>query len=241
MCELVRVQFCACLLSIEYIDLAEQSLQALVPSLPPISRTVACSPLPRPSAPAPLPLPHAFTPSLPPSRPPSALPPALPPYLPSARPPSAPACPPTRAPGELRGIQALQKLSTDHAVAILNCRGLPAVLMFLDFFSTGIQRIAAVRTRPQRVATRHGALQRSGTVSQSSAATLCCADARIRTPQRVQATAANLCNGVPADCFGLVEEAFPNLAELVRRGGPLRLLLWPIRDDRCLWAQTNRA
>jgi hypothetical protein len=103
-------------------------------------------------------------------------------------------------------------------VAILNCRGLPAVLMFLDFFSTGIQRIAVVRTRSQHVATRHGTSQRSGTVSQSSAATLCRADARIRTPQRVQATAANLCNGVPVDCFGLVEEAFPNLAELVRHG-----------------------
>ena len=41
--------------------------------------------------------------------------------------------------------QALQKLSADHALPILHCRGLSAVLMFLDFFSTGIQRIAVAR------------------------------------------------------------------------------------------------
>ena len=41
--------------------------------------------------------------------------------------------------------QALQKLSADHPLPILHCRGLSAVLMFLDFFSTGIQRIAVAR------------------------------------------------------------------------------------------------
>jgi hypothetical protein len=41
--------------------------------------------------------------------------------------------------------QALQKLSADHALPILHCRGLSAVLMFLDFFSTGVQRIAVAR------------------------------------------------------------------------------------------------
>jgi hypothetical protein len=41
---------------------------------------------------------------------------------------------------------------------------------------------------------------------------LCCAKCKACP---TQATAANLCNDVPPDCFGLVEEAFPNLAELV--------------------------
>ena len=41
-----------------------------------------------------------------------------------------------------QSLQALQKLSADHSTAIIKCRGLSAVLMFLDFFSTGVQRVA---------------------------------------------------------------------------------------------------
>jgi E3 ubiquitin-protein ligase TRIP12 len=41
-----------------------------------------------------------------------------------------------------QSLQALHKLSIEHSSAIIKCRGLCAVLMFLDFFSTGVQRMA---------------------------------------------------------------------------------------------------
>jgi E3 ubiquitin-protein ligase TRIP12 len=39
-------------------------------------------------------------------------------------------------------LQALEKLSHEHPLAILRAGGMQAVLQFVDFFATGVQRIA---------------------------------------------------------------------------------------------------
>lgn len=42
-----------------------------------------------------------------------------------------------------QSLQALEKLSHDHAVSLLRAGGLVAVLSYIDFFQTGVQRVAA--------------------------------------------------------------------------------------------------
>ena len=41
-----------------------------------------------------------------------------------------------------QALQALEKLSHEHPLAILRAGGMLAVLQFVDFFATGVQRIA---------------------------------------------------------------------------------------------------
>ena len=42
-----------------------------------------------------------------------------------------------------QALQALEKLSHEHPLAILRAGGMLACLQFVDFFATGVQRIAA--------------------------------------------------------------------------------------------------
>lgn len=39
-------------------------------------------------------------------------------------------------------MQALEKLSVEHPASVLRAGGLMAVLTYLDFFPTGVQRVA---------------------------------------------------------------------------------------------------
>ena len=70
-------------------------------------------------------------------------------------------------------LTTLEKLSHDHPGPILRAGGLVAVLSFLDFFATGVQRSAVT-------------------------------------------TAANVCRGVPQDCFHFTVDAIPILTNLLR-------------------------
>ena len=123
--------FCERLICIEYIDLAEQSLQVRGPS---------CAAPPPPPRPAPAPPPPPAAP--PPARPPPLLAPVLPlPVLPLPRTPPRPPPPPPSPAAPLipPSTQALEKLSHEHPLPILRAGGMQAVLQYVDFFATGVQ------------------------------------------------------------------------------------------------------
>jgi E3 ubiquitin-protein ligase TRIP12 len=72
-----------------------------------------------------------------------------------------------------QSLQALEKLAVEHPRALLQAGGLMAVLTYLDFFPSSVQRTAVT-------------------------------------------TAANMCNGIAPDSFSMVQDAVPQLTQLLQ-------------------------